>query len=244
MQTQLDEGTLPMRRAPRPPRNEREAERTRQKVEQWTAVFRRRVRRAIADVDYLAAAPMGWREGTVLVWAGMRGVVTLAAAQTLPEDTPQRSLLILIAFVVAAGTLVAQGGTLPYVVSRLGLAGEPSEGGEPGPILNELFASAGAALDDPSLRRPDGTPYDANVIDQVRRRISPTAESEESAETKALQVQYRELRLVIITAMREELLRVRSEGTYDSASLESALLIIDADQITTELQAGWLGEQR
>ena len=40
---------------------------------------------------------MGWREGVVFVWAGMRGAVTLAAAQTLPLDTPNRSLLVLIA---------------------------------------------------------------------------------------------------------------------------------------------------
>ena len=58
----------------------------------------------MADIDYLAAQAFGWREGVVLVWAGMRGAVTLAAAQSLPADTPQRSLLVLIAFVVAAGT--------------------------------------------------------------------------------------------------------------------------------------------
>ena len=45
---------------------------------------------------------MGPKEGTIVVWAGMRGVVTLAAAQTLPDDTPSRALLVLIAFVVAA----------------------------------------------------------------------------------------------------------------------------------------------
>src|SRR6478736_9639231 len=89
-----------------------------------------RIRRTLADVDYLAGAPLGWREGTVLVWAGMRGVVTLAAAQTLPYDTPQRSLLVLIAFVVAAGSLVVQGGTLPWVVRRLGL-------GSSGPADND-----------------------------------------------------------------------------------------------------------
>ncbi|MDA0180356.1 sodium:proton antiporter [Solirubrobacter phytolaccae] len=75
-----------------------------------------RIRRSLADIDYFLAAPLGWREGVVVVWAGMRGAVTLAAAQTLPEDTPQRSLLILIAFLVAAGSLILQGGTLPRVV--------------------------------------------------------------------------------------------------------------------------------
>ncbi len=69
-------------------------------------------RRALFDIDYLLAAPLGWRDGGILVWAGMRGAITLAAAQTLPAAAPHRSLLVLIAFVVAAGSLVIQGGTL------------------------------------------------------------------------------------------------------------------------------------
>ena len=47
--------------------------------------FKVRVRRTVADIDYYLAAPLGWREGTIVIWAGMRGAVTLAAAQTLPE---------------------------------------------------------------------------------------------------------------------------------------------------------------
>ena len=54
-------------------------------------------------------------------WAGMRGVVTLAAAFLLPEETPQREVLQLAAFVVVAGTLLIQGTTLPWLVARLRL---------------------------------------------------------------------------------------------------------------------------
>jgi CPA1 family monovalent cation:H+ antiporter len=46
----------------------------------------------------------------------MRGVATIAASQTLPSNTPGRSLLILIAFFVAIGSLVIQGGTVGYLV--------------------------------------------------------------------------------------------------------------------------------
>ncbi len=82
----------------------------------------------VADVGYLLHQPLGIKEATLLTWAGMRGVVTLAAAQTLPLATPHRSLLILIAFVVAAGSLILQGGTLSAMVKALGLAGQ---GGAP-----------------------------------------------------------------------------------------------------------------
>ncbi len=35
--------------------------------------FKVRVRRTVADIDYYLAAPLGWREGTIVIWAGMRG---------------------------------------------------------------------------------------------------------------------------------------------------------------------------
>src|SRR5690606_13220636 len=65
--------------------------------------FQSRIRRKVADIDYFMAVPLGWREGSVIAWAGMRGAVTLAAAQTLPQTTPDRSLIVFIAFLVAAG---------------------------------------------------------------------------------------------------------------------------------------------
>lgn len=85
--------------------------------------FRRRVRRMMADLDYYVESPLTWRDGGLLVWAGMRGAVTVAAAQTLPEDTPHRSVLVLIAYTVATFSLLLQGGTLTTVVRML----RPSE---------------------------------------------------------------------------------------------------------------------
>jgi len=90
----------------------------------WNRVFditrlRRRVRRMMADLDYYLESPLTWRDGGLLVWAGMRGAVTVAAAQTLPEDTPHRSVLVLIAYSVATFSLLLQGGTLTTVVRLL-----------------------------------------------------------------------------------------------------------------------------
>ncbi|MFE2752605.1 cation:proton antiporter [Actinosynnema sp. NPDC059335] len=78
-----------------------------------------RVRRVLADIDYLVRQPLGVREGAVVVWAGMRGAVTVAAAQTLPEDAPHRPLLVFVAFAVATLSLLAQGGTIGPLVAVL-----------------------------------------------------------------------------------------------------------------------------
>ncbi len=70
----------------------------------------------------------GWRGPIVFGWAGMRGVVSLAAALSIPiflDDTkipfPQRSLIIFITFIVILVTLVLQGLTLPAVVKWMKL---------------------------------------------------------------------------------------------------------------------------
>ncbi|CCH29582.1 cation:proton antiporter [Actinosynnema sp. NPDC047251] len=81
--------------------------------------FATRVRRSLADIDYLLKQPLGAREGVVVVWAGMRGAVTVAAAQTLPADTPHRPLLVFVAFSVATLSLLVQGGTVGPLVQRL-----------------------------------------------------------------------------------------------------------------------------
>ena len=66
----------------------------------------------------------------VLSWAGMRGVISLAVALSLPQVTaqgqpfPGRDLIVFVAFAVILVTLIGQGLTLPAVIRRLGIGGE------------------------------------------------------------------------------------------------------------------------
>ena len=85
----------------------------------FTLVANRRQPTSAADAAKTAA---------VGSWAGMRGVVTLAAALTLPEDTPLRPVLVLIALIVTVGTLLLQGFTLPALARALDVRGpDPRE---------------------------------------------------------------------------------------------------------------------
>jgi NhaP-type Na+/H+ or K+/H+ antiporter len=68
-------------------------------------------------------ARVPWRYPAVISWAGMRGVVSIAAAVALPLDFPDRDVVIFLAFVVTVTTLLAQGLTLPYVIRLLGIRG-------------------------------------------------------------------------------------------------------------------------
>ena len=112
--------------------------------------MRQRLTRLDADISHMLDQPLGWREGTVIVWAGMRGVVTIAAVQTLPGDTPARALLVLIAFLVAVGSLLLQGGTIGLVLRWV----KPAQGHTPEELdeererLRGLLAEATSELRD------------------------------------------------------------------------------------------------
>ncbi|OOQ59640.1 Na+/H+ antiporter [Mucilaginibacter pedocola] len=67
----------------------------------------------------------GWKGSFIIGWAGMRGVVSLAAALSIPlaldngKPVPERNLIIFITFVVILVTLVFQGLTLPLIIKAL-----------------------------------------------------------------------------------------------------------------------------
>jgi CPA1 family monovalent cation:H+ antiporter len=59
-------------------------------------------------------------ERVLLVWAGLRGALTIALVLALPAETPARQRLIAMAFGVVLFTMVAQGLSLSWLVRRLG----------------------------------------------------------------------------------------------------------------------------
>jgi Na+/H+ antiporter len=68
--------------------------------------------------------------GLVISWAGMRGIVSLAAAMALPSAFPYRDLIVLTAFSVVLGTLVIQGLTLKPLLRALDLHDDDPVGRE------------------------------------------------------------------------------------------------------------------
>ncbi|MGP3533351.1 cation:proton antiporter [Microbacterium sp. RD1] len=199
------------------------------------AGLRERISRTLADLDYYRDTPLGWRHGTVIVWAGMRGVVTLAAAQTLPHDTPERPLLIFVAFLVAVFSLSLQGLTLPWIVRALGLTGDAGEGpshSEQRALSAELQTAAKEAVTAATLRRRDGDPFPENVIRVVGARMTRPPEDGMGESVRDLL----ELRLAIIEVMRQRLDELGRGGRFSTAALRQSLAELDADQLSLELR--------
>lgn len=108
----------------------------------------KRARRFFADTNYYMEQPLGKGAGVVLVWAGMRGAITVAAAQTLPVDAPHRSLLILIAFIAATASLMIQGLSLEPVIARFAPKRDHAKLDAQAAQISERLRKAAAEIDD------------------------------------------------------------------------------------------------
>lgn len=196
---------------------------------------RRFLSRKQADFDSLAKEGLGWRGGAVLAWSGMRGVVTLAAAQSLPLNIPYRPQLILIAFTVAVVTLLAQGGTLPWLIKRLGIVGtdEAADRAEFGALITEISTVGTATLDNPNLVQDDGDPFDPDVIERVRvesLKLQEALSENDDDGHAGPHEQRRALRLRVLEAERAALLEARTMGSYSSRILDRAQRMLDVEE--------------
>jgi CPA1 family monovalent cation:H+ antiporter len=176
------------------------------------------------------AVPVHWPASVVVSWAGMRGVVTLAAAFVLPEATPHRDVLVLVALVVAAGSLLLEGSTLPMLISRLGLAAPDHH--EDALQAAEVFqraASAGTAR----LDQLDTEHVPDEVVERLRRRSLDRADSvweRLGGGDETPSQAYARLRAEMLAAERDEVLRIRSTGTIPHEVLQEVLDALDVEE--------------
>lgn len=171
-------------------------------------------------------------EALVISWAGMRGVVTLAGALALPETTPHRPVLVMIALVVTLGTLLVQGISLPMVARRLDIHGpDPRED-----TLQEATILQHAIRAGEKAAAAAARPGDEDLLQQMdeadERRINSVWERlgrpESDVETPSQG--YRRLRRAAIDGEREELLRIRDAGEADHEVLERVLASLDGEE--------------
>lgn len=185
-----------------------------------------------------------WTYPAAVSWAGMRGVVTLAAAFILPDDTPHREVLILIALVVVASTLLLQGSTLPWFLRQLGLAGpDPAEDALQAASVQQRAAAAGLARLDELVTADDPS----EAVERARRRSSERSEAMwerlgSSDETPSQA--YARLRVSMIAAEREELLHLRDQGLVPDDVMRDVMHAIDVEETVLDVSDTWNGEER
>ncbi|HEX3680701.1 MAG TPA: sodium:proton antiporter [Galbitalea sp.] len=197
------------------------------------------------EIEQSKAEEFGWRGAVVLSWSGMRGVVTLAAAQSLPITFHYRAQLILIAFTVAIVTLLLQGGTLPLVIRLTRIQGNDrvADRRQLATLLEEMSSTGVGVLDNPQLTLPDGQAISPDVIERVRADSLLIAQSaweranfgsELEGLAQSPQRQYRELRREVLQTEREALLEARNSGAYASRILSRAQSMLDFEETRLE----------
>ncbi|MGY0499097.1 Na+/H+ antiporter [Nocardia sp. FBN12] len=169
----------------------------------------------------------------VVSWAGMRGVVTLAAVLLLPDSTPQLPVLELLALVVVGGTLLVQGSSLPWLVRLLRLRGPSREEDALAKAdLLQQASTAGLA----ELDRGIGPDTPEPVIESLRQRLIWRSNAawerlgRPEAELVTPTAEYRRLRLAMLAAERDAVLKVRDAGAVDYEVLQHVLARLDLEE--------------
>ncbi len=160
----------------------------------------------------------------VVSWSGMRGVLTLAAALSLPSLTdaghpfPHRQAIIFFAYAVILVTLLGHGLTLPAVIRKLNVCESPEVQQE---AQNARAAVVRAALDRlQKLRerdeksRNDGVAYDLmeRFYRDRLRTLVPGEKSEDQRSEQRRQQNMQQIAYSLRQAEREELMRLRATG--------------------------------
>jgi monovalent cation/hydrogen antiporter len=157
----------------------------------------------------------------IVGWAGMRGVVALAAAMSLPLKLqsgaafPERNVMIFLTFSVIFVTLVLQGLTLPPLIRRLGLAGTTGRNPEEEAARRAMVEAALAYLEH---RREDAEPRVVPLYDELirthRRRLSVLGSDGEAADGSSPDDyrQWRELSRQVGAIQRATVLLMRNQN--------------------------------
>jgi CPA1 family monovalent cation:H+ antiporter len=159
------------------------------------------------------------RESFVIGWTGMRGVIALAAAISIPEvingvEFGQRNLIVFLTFSVILVTLVLQGLTLPSVIRALGLAREQGIEPEERYAREIAIKNAIAHLEQEKLGTADGLEhaYD-DLIDRYGHKLAEVSEEEgrEASKAEVYQALSRAARGAV-QVERRTIIHLRDEG--------------------------------
>jgi monovalent cation/hydrogen antiporter len=162
------------------------------------------------------------REVFVVGWTGMRGVLALAAAISVPEvlwngkEFEARNLIVFLAFCVIFVTLVLQGLTLPALIRGLGLAGTEGMDPEEMEARRAVLKSAIRFLEE-GRRSSDGPVthlYD-DMVHRYRHKLAHVSAGQEENVDGLDQEAYSRLREIAEGALRAErrtLIQLRDRG--------------------------------
>jgi Na+/H+ antiporter len=184
------------------------------------------------------------RIALIIGWAGMRGVVSLAAALALPltiaggQPFPGRDLVQFLTFSVILATLVGQGLTLPLLIRRLGVGDDGTTDHEEMHAREEANTAALERLEALAVEWSGHL----ELIDQLRARYQHAAEhlehehDEEGNEPPVDQemVEHAAIRQAVIDAQRLSIIDLRDRGVIGDQALHRVERDLDLEELRAE----------
>jgi CPA1 family monovalent cation:H+ antiporter len=182
------------------------------------------------------------RNVSIVAWAGMRGIVSLAAALALPimvsetKEFPNRNLIIFLTFCVIFVTLVFQGMTLRKLISWLGVKSDDQHLREEERIRVTLAASVIEHIEEN---------YSLGMSDEVLNQIKSKYEiriqriRKDASEHRMTPEQIDELQRIqyeLIKRERELILRLRKEGKASDEIVRKIEYELDLEEARLELE--------
>ncbi len=192
---------------------------------------------SLTHLGRAASGPQPQAKPLVIIsWAGMRGVVSLAAAQTLPLTTPYRSLLLTCTVAVIVGTLVVQGLSLPWVIQKVNLPGDPEAEIEAERDLARTEATAAITqrVDDIAAEGrfpPEGM---AMMRRWASMRDPSTWQDPNGGRVMHIRAKSQALRREIVKIQREVFVQLRNDGRLSEEVLRELQLDLDLEEALIE----------
>lgn len=189
----------------------------------------------------------GWKGPLIISWAGMRGVVSLATALSIPllmtDGTafPQRNLIIFITFVVIFVTLVFQGLTLPFIIKLIRLKEIDNlipEDQQQAGIQLRLAQVALQCIDEKyAMQARENTLtglYKSDLENEIantgRKLTSLECDNSGHRETES----HHQMLADIYSLQRKELFRLRKEKHFSDEEIRKAEMQLDLNQLKIE----------
>ncbi|MEV5757363.1 Na+/H+ antiporter [Streptomyces tendae] len=193
---------------------------------------------------------LSWKGPFVIGWAGMRGVVSLAIAFSIPltvhggEPFPERNLILFLTFTTVIGTLVVQGVSLPPLIrllkfptrdvqaETLAEANAQAQASRVAELrLDELLADERNALPAPLADRL------RMVLERRRNAVWERLGQVNSVTGETVDDTYRRLSREMISAEREVFVRLRDGRYIDDEMLRTLLRRLDLEEAAAYREA-------
>lgn len=201
------------------------------------AVFTRFAGRFITVAD----PNPGWKVPFVFGWAGMRGVVSLAAALSVPhfiqpgQPFPYRNLILIITFIVILVTLVFQGLTLPWLIRKVKIQDASSgtrEQSQELTIRKAIAESSLKFLDQVHSREREINEHLRNLSAKLRTDVNVFQQDiqEFNHVSRHSLSRYQDIYLALLDEQRKALRQLNRQQEYDEELIRKYLSLVDLEE--------------